>query len=167
MTVQKSKFSKVKAKKIGFTLIEMLVVTTLLGLVATTAVHLFMRIIRANQKARAILAVKQTGDSALAILSQKIRNAQSISSTCNGTAQANISPDSITITCSSTGITLTGSQNLIGSDLQLGGAASCFTCYRSALRPDVVLINFTLTNNKTGFAATSLNFSTTVSLRSY
>jgi prepilin-type N-terminal cleavage/methylation domain-containing protein len=169
----RSKFKNTRNLKLrnrtnfGFTLIEMMVVITLLALVATTAIHLFTRIIRANQKARAILAVKQTGDNALAILSQKIRNSQAISSTCSGTAQASITLDSTTITCSPTGIALTGGQNLVGSDLQLNGASSCFNCYRSDLRPDVVLINFTLTNNKTGFEATSLSFSTTVSLRSY
>ncbi len=154
--------------KLGFTLIEMLVVTVLLGLVVTTATHLFTRIIRANQKARAILAIKQTGDNALAVLSQKIRSAQSIAECSDiGTTGSTITLDSNAITCSAAGITTGIGQNLVGSDLKVEGYGACFTCYSSDLRPDVVLINFTLTNNKTSFEDTSLSFSTTVSLRSY
>lgn len=154
--------------KKAFTLIEIMVVVTVLSLVMVTATHLFMRIIRVNQKARAILTVKQTGDNALTVLTQKIRNAQAISSGCDGISQSSIVLDGTTvITCSANGIVLTGGQNLVGSSLQLNGASSCFNCSRAALRPDVVLVNFTLTNNRTSFEAVSLSFSTTISLRNY
>lgn len=160
----------IKNKKSGFTLIEMLVVISLLAIVVTTATHLFARIIRANQKAREVLNIKQTGDNALTSLSQKIRNTQSIgSSQCSqvGITGDTLTLDGVNIVCASNGITIGSGQNLIGSDLSVEGYDTCFTCYSSSLRPNVVTINFTLTNDKSGFEETTLSFSTTVSLRSY
>lgn len=155
----------------GFTLIEILVVTALVSVVAATATQIFSQILRSNQKARAILEVKQVGDNALTVIANKIRNAKTISSVCDVPASNTITiidsnNTEIDIVCSSAGIAL-GSESLIGADLTLTNYNSCFRCYSYEGSPELVEVGFTLSKTGEAFEDSELNFSTTVSLRNY
>ncbi|HUW21034.1 MAG TPA: prepilin-type N-terminal cleavage/methylation domain-containing protein, partial [Candidatus Bathyarchaeia archaeon] len=165
----------IKIKK-GFTLIEMLVVTGLITLVITSAAQIFAMVLRNNQKTRAIIETKQTGDSALSVLANKIRSARQVTSTCTSSTSPAITIEdsngvSVQISCSSTGITL-GSNTLIDTtadNLAIISPLTCFTCYPGGnIAPSIVAISFTLQKNGGNpVTGAELTFSTSVSLRNY
>lgn len=155
----------------GFTLVEILVVTALVGVVVATSTQLFARILRANEKARAILEVKQEGDNALATLVYDIRNADEIvEDSCTSTDIELNNDDVIANTvydCFNNRIRVTvdtETNYLTSADL-ITTCESLFTCYSDLSgNPDIVEINFNLAKDEDD---DGLNFSTTVSLRSY
>jgi len=171
-----------KSLRPGFTLIEILVVVSLIGIVIATASGIFIYIIRSNQKTRTILGVKQSGDNAMSIMVNKIRQAESEPADICSLGPTFTPADEITViindisntfTCTSDGITLTQGgvvQELTGTDLRIEGSIDCFTCYAGEFGgPAIVEISFILAKgeatNLIGYV--SLPFMSSVSLRTY
>ncbi len=167
--------SKNKNKQRGFTFVEMLVSVSLVAVVIVSATQLFTRILRVNRKARAIIQTKQTGDQALRIMADKIRNASQITSTCEAGGSSSNSLDfqhqdgeatvNYSLECDS-GLILTQDsepKNLIGADVTLDCGTALFNCTASQFGPQIVAISFSLSKDDNP----ALNFSTTVSLRNY
>ena len=66
----------------GFTLIEMLIVVALLGVFAAVATDTFTNVMRAQNKTRIVNELEQSGNYALSVMEQQIRDAEKI--TCCG-----------------------------------------------------------------------------------
>lgn len=164
--------------KAGFTLIEALIAVTLTVMVIVSAIQIFSLVLRNNQKTRAIIQTKQTGDHALAVISTNIRNSRQIVSDCSAAGYISSSliiEDSlgsqITISCTANGITYASNILVDGAreNITLINPGACFTCYSgNGLSPDIVLAKFTLQKNKNDkLIGAELDFSTSVSLRNY
>lgn len=173
----------IKSQKTGFTLIEILTVIAVIAVVVATAVQIFSFSLRSEARTRSILALKQTGDNALAVMANNIRNSRTIDLTdCSSSP---VGHDSITlvnqdysstiITCSETGIVVddgipeTEPQNLVGSDYFLSGHDSCFRCYSTETDGlKSVSINFTLARISSDPSKQySLEFNSTAFMRQY
>jgi len=156
----------------GFTLLEILVVIGLVGIVATSSTGIFIFLLKSDRKVRAILEVKQVGDSAMAAMVNKIRQADTEPTLCASPTSSNtitvfIGGASTTFTCLGTGITSNG-DNLTGTNLAIIGFNSCFTCYADPLgSPSVIEISFTLSKTGDVLSQSQLPFITNVSLRTY
>lgn len=64
--------------KKGFTLVEMLVVITVLSIVAILVLTIFTRSLRASHKAQVVLAIKQNGQSVLETIDKTIRSSNDV-----------------------------------------------------------------------------------------
>lgn len=82
---------KSQKSKQGFTLIEMLVATTVLALIAAVVTQVFSLTTKSNTKTEVLKEVKQNGDFALELLTRLIRNAQSVTSPCSATGETTTS----------------------------------------------------------------------------
>jgi len=172
MKIQNSikKFIKTKT---AFTLIEVLVVVSIIILVTVSSTGLFISIVRSNRKTKALLLVKQNGDQIINLISQKGRLAASISG-CPFTDNSSItivnSDASLeTFACANGQLIhdVLSTPQVISDDRLL--VSDCFFSCQD-LEPEIVTIKFTLgvgdpVNDKTG--SSELNFSTSVSLRNY
>lgn len=68
----------------GFTLIELLVIVLLFGLLGAVSSNSLFGLLKGASRAENIKEIKQSGDYIVSLLQQKIRFANSITSTCNG-----------------------------------------------------------------------------------
>lgn len=69
----------------GFTLIEILISVGIIAIVGAVISQSFFSIVRSNVKNELVQSVKQNGDVALDIMTRMIRNAHSVTSTCDTT----------------------------------------------------------------------------------
>jgi len=157
-------------KKDGFTLIEMLVATSVIVVVGTIVVSLFLSNLRAASKSKLLTKVKQNGNYALSVMERMIRNAQSISN-CSGTSSSLkiLNPDG--------GITefICGDQIASNSGTFLTSAglkvSDCsFECVQPQGKPAVVTIRFKLSQKGTSLGkefTAQAAFEATVSARTY
>ena len=165
-------------KQKGFTLVELLVAIGILGVVGGIATIILFTTLRSASKSDIMREVKQNGDYAISVMERMIRNATGVESTClgSGTSLTINNPDGRTTTFS-----LGGTSNIqIASVSALGtgfltnekvaATGLNFTCSRTPGKPDVVSINFTLSQPGTPTRPEEralINFQTTVSLRTY
>lgn len=159
-------------KKTGFTLIEILVATAILGIVAVVGVNMFFSILRGSTKTRVLAEVKQNGNYALNVMERTIRNAKSLESHSEASIEI-LNPDdeSITFSCDDNKIKMNG-ENLISDKVEVLNCAGFFTVVEGeeGVRPAEVTIDFRL--KQAGTAArpeeqASVDFKTTVTLRNY
>ncbi len=68
----------------GFTLLELLVVATVIGILGTITATVFISVTRAYNKANVIAEIEQNGNLALTTMSNEIRNALSASAVADG-----------------------------------------------------------------------------------
>lgn len=73
-----------QSRQRGFTLIELLVIVLLFGLLGAVSSNSLFGLLKGASRAENIKEVKQSGDYIVSLLQQKIRFAQSITSTCDG-----------------------------------------------------------------------------------
>lgn len=166
----RSRGCKLQATK-GLTLIEMLVVVSLVSLVGVMGTRFLFSTLRANRKSESLARIKQSGDYAIKIMAREIRNAQVVD-TCG------LSMSSISLDGAATVFTCNNVQGYIekdGASLTTGGSDialnSCsFSCdLGTGGSPDSVTISFTLQKAPVGIIEerVTMNFSTKVSLRTY
>ena len=168
------------AFKKGFTLVELLIVVSVVLITVGVAGDLIVSIVRSYNKTKAYNEIEQNGNYALAKMTYDIRNAKSITTCSSSTlTMTDQSGNTITynVTSSSLPYRITRSQSNISSGVILAmtnedstegvnvTSATTFTCQTTA--PAWVRINLTLAQAKTGLAATSSysasnNFDTTV-----
>lgn len=91
--MKKSKF-QFKIQNLGFTLVELLVVISLLGIIGAVTTQVFILGFRSQAKSEILKEVKQNGDYAISVMENMIRNASDIPQSL---AQCNTSLDSLTI----------------------------------------------------------------------
>jgi prepilin-type N-terminal cleavage/methylation domain-containing protein len=168
-----------KMKRNGFTLIEILVVMSIVALISVFGLSFLSTILKGSSKTNIISELKQNGNYVLDVMSYYIRNSVSIDS-CAGSSITLRQWDNTTVTftkinqddvnkinskIASNSSSLTNSDSVSGVSV----ASLNFTCDSS--KPPVVNIDFSLTQsawaqNSAEFTG-SVPFSTTVSLRTY
>lgn len=156
--------------KKGFTLIEILVVIGVFAVIAVIGSTSFFSMLKGATKTKITNLVKQNGDYTLGVMEKMIRNAREIVSVCepNMSSIQIKNPDKglTTFSCTVNPIS-SNSAKLISDQVKV---ESCFfDCQRPGpLQPDVVTINFTLSQAQTTVRPEEqvrIEFRTTVSLR--
>lgn len=157
--------------KKGFTLLELLMVVSLLGLIMITVTGLLGTIFSGSGKSRALQSVKQNGQFAVSAMERTARRAKTLTTCSEGTLTV-IVPETIgdvTYTFDRSGSTLRRNGiNLVNSDVRVTG----FSCSLTASAPgNPAIIKITLTLDKPSSTpdetAVAQTFATTVSLRTY
>lgn len=168
----------------GFTLIELLVVVAIVAIVGSLVINLFASNLRASIKSKALTAVKQNGDYALAVMERMIRNADSISP-CSiigetsealtivnpdgGTTIFACYPDPGTTDCLNTQIA-SNSACLTSKHLEVKTGSCSFFCQKPRGKPAVVTVRFTISQKSTYLGRefmAAVPFEITVSTRTY
>ena len=177
------KFS-IRKWQAGYTLIEVLVVMTVVGVLGSMLVVIFINALRGSNKSNSEAAIRQNGNYALSQISNTVRYAKSVSSpVCVATEPAEsstlsiISVDDKTITYTCPALetdTLTindGTDIYPIFDKLVVSVTSCsFTCIKqSSVSPPVIGIKFNLKKTGGNLTETSANslFSTTIAIRNY
>lgn len=171
----------------GFTLLEIIIATSIVAVIAVVLTQTLATTSRSNTKVEILKEVKQNGEFALAVMERMIRNSRRLTSTCSSTATASASlamenPDGgiTTFTCGFDGaltriasVSPLATDYLTGTNTTLGGvtcaaASLTFTCTGAAGGPTSVSIQFRLAQKGTSplvFDQASQAFQTTVALR--
>lgn len=77
----------IKVKNAGFTLVEVLVVISIVGVIGLVLTQVFFRTIQGNNKAQISSNIKQNGQSALDIMDKTIRNSEKVVAVCTSANQ--------------------------------------------------------------------------------
>ncbi|MCM8787835.1 MAG: type II secretion system GspH family protein [Candidatus Omnitrophica bacterium] len=163
------KIIKLTIESDAFTIVEMLVVVTILGFLVLVGTNIFLNTLKSKKKTESWQNIKQSGDYALLVMTNKIRNALEINNCSDdGYSLTLVNGDRTT---SSFVCDPVNNHALVFDDYNLisNYLISChFDCNLSAF-PPVVKISFTLaTGNPQDINSyASQDFSTTVSLRAY
>ncbi len=170
----------IRSRNGGFTLIEILIVVSLIGVMSIAITQVFMSILRSQSKGEIIKGVKQNGDYAYSVMESMIRNAQEVTDpTSCGSQVDEISiknpDDYITrFYCTSGAVSLVASQSgtsnffLTNSDVDASACHFIVNCPPTS--PKYVWMTFTLSqaNAAAGVAETATEtFEGIVSLRNY
>lgn len=163
----------------GFSLIELLIVVTLLGLVMIGVTQLLATSLSGTTKATASQQVKENGQFALGVMERTVRRARRVTA-CSGSTLTVEVPDAIgtvsTYTFQRSGTRLTRaidsnpSVDLVSTPDVTADAFACTWTSRTANNPDIVRLELTLSrfaSGATDLRVLSQRFETTVSLRTY
>ena len=173
----------------GFSLIELLVVITLVGIIGIIISQMFIINVRTQGKSEVIKEVKQNGDFVMSVMESMIRNSANVAvSDCNTNTQklTIINQDGLetTFDCSGSSVasfsgvlqttpqaTPTGSP-LTNNKVAISDCTFRIVCPTPPLYPKYVFINFSISYAGSGLTPTpgsytNLNYQTTVSLRNY
>src|SRR5687768_12900301 len=82
-------YQPLTTNQLGFTLVEMLVTIAILALMGAVMTEVFVRTLRANNKAQVLSIMKQNGQTALETMDKIVRNATAIHCP-NSSSQASI-----------------------------------------------------------------------------
>lgn len=164
-----------KSSRSGFTLIEVLVMITMLALISVIAAGIFFTVLHTSTRTTTETEVKQKGQFALSVMEKMIRGARSIenaSSFCDDTERTAITIDSYD---GGTTEFLCGEDQISSNAAVLvsGLTIDCSQFVRCVFGGNVipkVTVNFSLsagTAISLPFQKATENFQTTVSLRNY
>ncbi len=162
----------------GFTLLETLVVISIISVIAVFGVGVLSTVLNGSSKTAIISEIKQNGNYVMENMSRYIRNATSIT-TCSGNTLSLAQPDYSVVTfsllasdASNNNRIASNSATLTNGDKKNGGNVTnlSVTCDQT-LSPPTVTIDFTLTQGL-GVSSGVQNqatetFHTSVSLRTY
>ena len=168
-----------KNQNLGFTLVELLIVVTLIGFIGTITSQIFIINLRSQVKSELLKEVKQNGDYALSAMEMMIRNAVNISS-----LQCNIPSDELTITnqdgftttfsCTNGSKIASNTSSLTSNKVVVYNCSNAFrvVCPTPPLYPKYVFINYIIQQAGTDLtptpgSITSLEYQSTISLRNY
>lgn len=163
----------------GFTLLETLVVISVVGIIAAWGMGFLASVLRGGAKTSIVSEIKQNGNHALNIISFYIRNAISIEN-CTTTSLSLRQLDTSLVTFSllpTDGLNFnnrlaSNSSSLTNGDIKNGVEVSSlsFSC-NTTVSPNLVTVDFTLTQARLAPARfeyqASERFNTTVGLRTY
>lgn len=186
-SLKKSGFTQHHSDGAGFTLLEIMVSIGIVAIVGLLISQVFFTTTRTNSKTEVLKNIKQNGDFSLERVTDLVRNAREITSTCaeGGTTAASITftnPDggSTALGCLLDGtvtriasVSAGSTDYLTDSALTLGGAdcnaaSLTFVCTAPAGQPATVAITFSLAQKGTPpdqFDRASASFQTTVAIR--
>lgn len=173
-------FNITQKNKKGFTLIEVLVVITILSIIMVFGITVISTVLNGGTKIALVSQIKQNGNYVTEVMSRYIRNATSISNApACGNSLVLVQPDNSEVTFSllpsdanNNNRIASNSAILTNSDIKNGVNVSSlnFTC-DTTVNPPVVTINFTLTQPLSAGSGvesqSSETFHTSVSLRTY
>lgn len=171
-------------KKTGFTLVEILVVISILAIIVVAGSNMFFTLLRGSSKAKTLQLVKQNGDYAISVMERMVRNARNVSGLGSSSSIVIQNPDGqqTTFECCGT-----------SSDLMIASISGTLTCQQARLtsgevkviscpfvfsvvpgvtgtKPAVVTIKFSLSQAAVTTRPeeqAAIDFQTTVSLRNY
>lgn len=170
----------------GFTIIELLISVSIIGLLAIVATQTIISTIRTNLKTEALKEVKQNGDVTLSTMTRMIQNAQTVTTACSqaGTASNQLTitnPDggSSTFSCIVDGaltriasISAARTVYFTNTSTTLGSPPCAnqlrFTCRTFGSKPGTIDVAFTISQSAATtnfFERASTNFTTSVTLR--
>ena len=166
--------------KAGFSLIEMIIVVSILGLIAVISSGFLLVSLMASNKAEATKEVRQNGNYALSVIEGLILNSTSVG--CTGVSNeeiwtkdlennlATVIFDSASkrIASFSGSLGVATSTYLTGSNVTVSDCI--FTCVQDPGRPAKVVINFAVSKGGSGARPSekaSLQFQTTVVTKNY
>lgn len=164
--------------KRGFTLVEILVATGLLVILAVVGSTLFFSLMRASTKTKTLELVKQEGNYALSVMERMVRNAKRVNR-CAADSLEIENPDGGETTfrfCSDPGLVASESGSLSCQQARLTSskveASGFFDCTPPAeeVDPWVVGIEFNLEWSQESprlEETTAINFQTTVTVRNF
>lgn len=169
--------------RIGFTLIEILVVMGILGIIVSLVIGMFFWVLKGSAKSQAIAEIRQNGNYALNVMERMIRSAQSLDD-YSGSSLTITNPDGgVTVfSCgdsngnsisdiASTSADLNTSVPLIGDGVEVQNCNSFFQVVSpTGGGPETVEINFTLSQANSPVKIedrASAVFQTTVVLRNF
>ena len=174
----------------GFSLIELLVVVTMIGLIGTLTTQIFILGIKSQAKSEVIKEVKQNGDYAITVMENMVRNAVDVSNSACNVSQDHLiilNPDGISTTFSCNifetenkyrkiaSVSGTLPETVYALTSEKVNLSSCIfrvVCPDPPLSPKYVFISFTIRGINSSLTPTpgnisSLEYQTTVSLRTY
>ncbi len=173
----------------GFSLIELLVVITLVGIIGVITTQVFILGIRSAGKSEITKEVKQNGDYALSVIENMVRRAINIQANCNQSVNEltikNSDGYTTTFSCTDGGSiasnsggfpdpTPTVTQSLTNNRVAIYNCTSAFriVCPTPPTNPKYVFVNFTVNQAGAGLTPTpgsfsSIDYQTTISLRNY
>lgn len=171
----------------GFSLIELLIVITLIGIIGVIISQVFIMGFKIQAKSEIVKEIKQNGDFALSVIENMVRNSADINS-----GQCNISGNMLTITnqdgysttfdCTSntqiasisaySGLYPTIVTSLTNNKVTVSNCSFVIVCPTPALNPKYVFMNYTVRQSGSGIIPTpgaysSLDYQSTISLRNY
>lgn len=132
----------------GFTLIEILVVISILAIIVAIGSMSFFGLLKGSRKSKTMTLVKQNGNYALGVMAKMVRNAREVTSICGGSDDSItiLNPDGneTTFDCGSETIS-SNSANIVSDQVRIDPGSCSFDCQSGGLvYPDVVTISFTL-----------------------
>lgn len=161
-------------KKKGFSVIEMLVVTALLGIISTIVTQILVISVRSTLKAEIQKEVKQNGDYAMSEIERGVRNAVDVSVTgCDsGSCRLTVTnPNATTtvFTCDSSKKITSSLGDLTNSKVAWSVCTFQVVSPVPPVRPKYVYVHFTLTQAGSGAdlnSSANLPYQSTIELRS-
>ncbi|MFC1653227.1 prepilin-type N-terminal cleavage/methylation domain-containing protein [Patescibacteria group bacterium] len=160
------------AKK-GYTLIELVVVTGIVGVIGVVSVGLFLSTLRGGGKTTGLNDIRGNGDYAITQIERMLRSAIRIEGTCSDdmTSISLLNPDgNITVFSTVSGRIASNSGYLTSSEVDLASDVD-FDCQKlDSGTPATVSVTFELFKAATSGVAgggESVEFSTAVQLRTY
>ncbi|MFC1627385.1 PilW family protein [Patescibacteria group bacterium] len=156
----------------GYTLIEVLVVTSIMALFSLTLIAVFLATVRGGVKSQKLQMVHQDGDFALETMARTIRQSKEVDCGVDFTTTAEDGTATIFSLVDDGGVMKVASnltEFLTGDVAQASGLS--FTCYEGDTGNQVVTISFTLTGGDEVGAQVqekiTQGFATSVSTRTY
>ncbi len=162
----------------GYTLLEVMVATAVIGVLAVVATNLFFSVSRGGTKVQVTAEVNQNGQIVLGTMERLIRNSLAVTSACAGEAAGSLTvvdrqAREIVFSCQNVGgddsYIASNSARLTAENVRV--TACAFTCTEDAggFRPPLIEIDFTLSQKKAGLPGETQTgqFRTNVSLRNY
>ena len=157
----------------GFSLLEVLVVISLVAVIAVTATQLLFTSLSGSGKASSLAVVKQNGDHAIGVIERNIRNAASVD--CGvGDSITITDSDGVVIvyTITTDQITQTAATDLyLTSDRLVAENLTCSILSGTTGEPEIVSVSFLLRFGQPGVnkasEVASQVFESRVSLRNY
>jgi prepilin-type N-terminal cleavage/methylation domain-containing protein len=153
-------------RKSGFTLIEMLVVISLVVIIALIAGNIFFTTVRSSTKTRLSTDLKQKGNYALTLMERMIRQASEINDCQTDEIEITYLDEQTTTFSCSGGEIASNSANLA---VLTDGVADCSSFIDCSNLPEVA-ISFSLTRGPElglPFQKSTLDFQTKVTVRNY
>ncbi len=165
-------------KQKGFTLIEILVATTLSAIALTAIVLIFSVVLKNYSKENILVEARENGISILKTFEFMVRNAKSVS-TCSGNYETSITltdknGNNFTFSCLTNQIasaSAAGTAILTSPLVMVNSCTNFVRCISSGARPPRLDFDFTLEQvggvSLPTFKKASINFKTSVGLRNY
>jgi len=162
----------------GFSLVEILVFVTLIGIIGAVTTQVFIIAVRSQGKSEIAKEVKQSGDYAMSVMESMIRNASDIPDIpgvddCNYDVQEltilNQDGGSTTFDCNPPQIA-SNSQRLTSEKVEISDCHIRIVCPTPPLSPKYVYINYTVSQVGSGLPpdqVATVEYQSTVSLRNY
>lgn len=166
----------------GFTLVEILVVISILAIIVVAGSNMFFTLLRGSNKTKVLQSAKQNGNYAISVMERMIRNARNISGSGSSIVIQNPDGQQTTFECCGTSPdlmiasrsgTLTCQQTrLTSGEVKVSSCPAVFSVVSGVIgtKPAVVTIKFSL--SQAGITTrpeeqATIDFQTTVSLRNY